>query len=385
MSKWLNGFSFLQNVSRFKEKITYVDTEKTLKHIVERLKNEKEIAVDTEGNSLYCYQSKICLIQVSSREKHYIIDTLRIKNISILKDLFSNPNVEKIMHGSAYDIQMLYQCAGIQIKNLFDTQIAASFLGEKKPGLASIIKKYFGVHLSKTHQKSNWAIRPLPDEMIEYAISDTMYLLFLADRLKKQLKENHRIEWVREECEYLSRYGINIKKKERPSIGIENPSGEKLNAAELVLQFREKVARQMNLPPFRVLDKKTIREIVVKENLDIKTLKWLTAKTPLKQHHLEELLEIIQKAGEKIVKRQEKQTSKKYHTKDFKEKIDKLYTWRSTRAQQLGLEPYLVLSQKQILSLAEVKIETHNDIAGIDELKNWQKKTFGKELTELLK
>ncbi|MCM8816025.1 MAG: ribonuclease D [Candidatus Omnitrophica bacterium] len=369
-----------------KDKVIFVDNQQKLAKTIEQLKKENEIAVDTEGNSLYSYYSKICLIQISVRKAHYIIDPIKIKEISALEQVLSNQSIEKIIHAAAYDIQMLYQSANIQIKNLFDTQIAANFLGEKNLGLASLIKKYFGVDLNKFHQKSNWAIRPLPKEMIEYAISDTAYLLPLANILKKQLKLKERIEWVKEECQLLTINKTKEKTKKRTTINIGKIPTERLHIFHAITEFRENLARQLDLPAFRIIDKDTILKIAKLERFDLKRLRQLTARFPFVQKNFEQLLEAINSAGKyKFLKEKRQKILIKLPEKEKREKIEKLYQWRTKKAQQLEIEPHLVLSQKQMVSLVEYSINTMDDILQSGCLKNWQKNLFGKELCEILK
>ncbi|HPP67011.1 MAG TPA: ribonuclease D, partial [bacterium] len=155
---------------------TYINTEHKLESFVKKMKYVNEISVDIEGNSLYTYYPKICLIQISTRSENFIIDPLSIKNASLLDSIFSDKNIQKVFHGATYDTQMLYSHLGIIVNNLFDTQIAVSFLGEKRTSLDFLVEKNFNVHLEKKYQKSNWAIRPLSKKMLEYAISDTKYL-----------------------------------------------------------------------------------------------------------------------------------------------------------------------------------------------------------------
>lgn len=363
---------------------TTIDTEEKLKHLIPLLRKEKEIAVDTEGNSLYRYHPAVCLIQISTRTENFIIDTIEIKDYSCLKQILSDRSIEKVFHGSTYDIQMLYQCADIKIKNLFDTQIAASFLGEKKTGLASLVKKYFGVQLSKTHQKSNWAKRPLSGEMLGYAISDTLYLLALADLLKERLKRENRIDWVKEECEVLSTKGIETKKKQPAIPGKGKLSGEKLNIVEAIIHYREQLASEMDLPAFRVLDKYTILKIAGMQNINMQELRKLTSKFHLDEKIIERMLLIINEAKKNRKKLQSKNTFKKVCGNDVREKIEKIYNWRSIKSEELKIQPHLILSQKQIFFLAESKIITLNDISKLDCLRNWQKKTFGEELVSVL-
>jgi len=382
VSKLLNGFALRKNGNQDRS-FSFVDSEEKISSVVKELKNSREIAVDIEGNSLYGYGAKICLVQISTRNQNFIIDPMRIK-ISFLKDIFSNPKIEKILHGSAYDIQMLYHCAQIQICNLFDTQIAAQFLGEKKTGLAGLVEKYFNVVLQKKYQKSNWAIRPLSDEMLEYAVSDTRYLLPLADRLKEKLNSIDRIEWVKEECEYLALNGIKTQKKTKSIRGMGKISGEKFAIAQAIIEMREDIAREKDLPPFRIIDRESILKIASSDVITEEKLRYLTAGYPIIQKHLGEMIERIKSVQSNGYEKIYHKEKKKKHDGSFPLKTEKLYRWREKKAEELKLAPHLILSHKQIVALAETKIKTPDDIFKFDHLKKWQKKSFGKELGVLI-
>lgn len=254
VSKFMYEFSLLKNTEQSKN---MVDSEEKLEGLISEIKDKKEVAVDIEGDSLYSNQLKICLIQFSTREKDFIVDPLKIKNISSLNEVFIDPKIEKILHGSYYDILLLHKCAGIQVKNLFDTQIAACFIGESKTGLASLVEKYFNVKLEKKYQKSNWAIRPLPECMLEYAIMDTRYLLPLADRLKEKLIKRNRLDWVKEESECMT--VEIIRKKEGPlskQKKIKSRNFEK--NCERLNFWRKCEAERLNIAPHLILSKKQI-------------------------------------------------------------------------------------------------------------------------------
>ncbi|MCM8764796.1 MAG: ribonuclease D, partial [Candidatus Omnitrophica bacterium] len=260
MSKFFNGIlSSNDSQGRGVVEANFIDTEKDLKFLVRNLKKEKEIAFDIEGNSLYSYQSKICLIQISTRNQNFIIDSLKIKDVSSLKEVLLSPDILKVFHGSVYDLRMLYHCAGIQVSNLFDTEIAARFLGEKKTSLASMVEKHFNVRLKKQYQKSNWAIRPLCHEMIEYAVNDTKYLLLLSDGLREKLAKINRLEWVIEECEALAYSVLHPGTEKRKIIkGAGKIPRKKMKLVEEIAEIRDKIAREKDIPPFKVLDKETI-------------------------------------------------------------------------------------------------------------------------------
>ena len=114
---------------------------------------------------------------MAANGSNFVIDPLAIPDLSPLKPLFSDVNIQKIFHGADYDVRSLHRDFGIEINNLFDTELASRFLGVTGTGLDAVVKQHLDICLDKKYQKKDWSKRPLPAEMIEYAASDVMYLL----------------------------------------------------------------------------------------------------------------------------------------------------------------------------------------------------------------
>ncbi len=93
------------------------------------LEKESAIAVDLEADSLFHYQEKVCLIQISTPRQNVVLDPLSLKDLSPLAPVLSNPRIRKVFHGADYDIRSLYRDFEIDVNGLFDTEIAARFLG----------------------------------------------------------------------------------------------------------------------------------------------------------------------------------------------------------------------------------------------------------------
>src|SRR5690606_20416556 len=89
----------------------------------------------------------------------------------------------------------------VRVRNLFDTKLAAQLLGEPAFGLAALLEKYVGVQLDKKHQRADWAQRPLPRDLLDYAAEDTRHLPLLRDRLREELERRGRMAWAQEEFE----------------------------------------------------------------------------------------------------------------------------------------------------------------------------------------
>ena len=181
-----------------------IDTAAGLENFVNAIKNERNVAIELEADSMYHFKEQVCLVQMATENRIIIIDPIQIKDLSPLKPLFLNRNVRKIFHGADYDIRSLYRDFDIEINHLFDTETACRFLGFKETGLETVIGKYFNINLNKKYQKKDWSKRPLSKAMMAYAAIDVIYLIPLAEILTKKLARIGRISWVDEECELLS-------------------------------------------------------------------------------------------------------------------------------------------------------------------------------------
>ena len=112
---------------------------------------------------------------------------LSMDSLSPLSNIFSDSNILKVFHGADYDIRSLYRDFGFEVNSLFDTHIAAKFIGEKEIGLANLLHKKFKIAIEKKYQKMDWSKRPLPEAMLNYAVLDTCYLLSLKSDFEKEL------------------------------------------------------------------------------------------------------------------------------------------------------------------------------------------------------
>ncbi|MBA4160426.1 MAG: ribonuclease D, partial [Gemmatimonadetes bacterium] len=180
-------------------KYEYIDSSAGLQGVVDRLQGLALLGADTEAAGYHRYHDRISLIQVSSREENFLIDPLAVPDLAPLGPLFADPAVETIFHDADFDLRILHRDLGFEVHGLFDTQIAAAFLGEKSLGLGAIVEQYLGIKLPKAYQRADWAERPLSEGMMDYAATDTVHLPELRDRLKAALEKRGRLHWAEEE------------------------------------------------------------------------------------------------------------------------------------------------------------------------------------------
>ena len=121
-----------------------VEDQATLERVMESLKDEPCIGIDTEADSFHHYQEKVCLIQISDLTRDIIIDPLQIDDISCIGPVLANRDQVKILHGGDYDIVSLKRDHGFALHNVFDTMIASQFLALPHIGLADLIQHFFG-------------------------------------------------------------------------------------------------------------------------------------------------------------------------------------------------------------------------------------------------
>lgn len=171
---------------------TLVETPSDLAEAEQSIRAAETIALDTEYDSFRYFRDMLCLIQVQTGEKTWLIDPLAGLDISFLGDALDNPDVLKILHAGDNDIRILKRDYGFAFRNIFDTHRAASLIGCRQLALGTLLESYLGVTLVKKMQRSRWDLRPLTQEQLDYAALDTVHLLDLSLRLDRELREKGR-------------------------------------------------------------------------------------------------------------------------------------------------------------------------------------------------
>ncbi|HUV51080.1 MAG TPA: HRDC domain-containing protein [Anaerolineae bacterium] len=368
-----------------------IDTISGLEDITRSLKNEKTIAVDLEADSMFHFKEKVCLIQIAAKRINVVIDTLQIKDLSLLKPFFANRDIKKIFHGADYDVRSLYRDFNIKINNLFDTQLACMFLGINGTGLDAVLQQRFNVKLDKRFQKKDWSKRPLPDEMIKYAACDAIHLLPLAAILEKELAEKGRLPWVYEECAILSKVrppALNSDPLYLKFKGAGRLSRRQLAVLEYLLQSRRKIAKKKDKPLFKVFSNNSMIKLAEAQPVNLQRLKKTNT---LSAGQIDMYGNVLVEAINKALNITENKlpvyprTKAPFKKPEVVERIESLTSWRDKKAEILEINPSLVLTKTMINTIAVSNPLDKSDIERIKELKNWQKEEFGEDITGVLR
>ncbi|KAK2521651.1 Exosc10 [Columba guinea] len=234
----------------------FVTTLDELVELNEKLMNCKEFALDLEHHSYRSFLGLTCLMQISTRTEDFIIDTLELRSdMNILNETFTDPAIVKVLHGADSDVEWLQKDFGLYLVNMFDTHQAARLLNLGRHSLDHLLKLYCNIDADKQYQLADWRIRPLPEEMIQYARDDTHYLLYIYDKVREALWERGNEQPTQLQVVWQRSRDICLKKYIKPLFSDESYlelyrrqkkhlNTQQLAAFRLLFAWRDKMARQ---------------------------------------------------------------------------------------------------------------------------------------------
>ena len=200
---------------------TLIEDSAGLKEFRELHKGAEWMGFDTEFIGEKRFITLICLIQVATEHGYFLIDPLKVKDLSPLLEMLCDEHILKIVHAGENDYRLFNTHYGIIPKNTFDTQITSAFIGYKYPvAFSKLLESELGVKVGKGFTVTDWQRRPFSKKQIKYALNDVIHLRKLWDRLQYKLKKKHRLDWAKEE----------LKRVEDPNLYEQDPYKEALNS-----------------------------------------------------------------------------------------------------------------------------------------------------------
>ena len=183
----------------------YISTYEDLSALCARARGFSAVAIDTEFLRERTYHAKLCLVQIATPDECAVIDPLAIDDLSPLADLMADVDTLKVFHACSQDMEVLNHALGVCPAPIFDTQVAAGFLGERAQcSYHNLVHSFCGVSLPKTESLTDWSRRPLSPQQIEYAVDDVRYLIDAYRTIESKLHSLGRTAWVRDEIRPLA-------------------------------------------------------------------------------------------------------------------------------------------------------------------------------------
>lgn len=364
----------------------WIATPQALQQMTNSIAAEPMLAIDTESNSLFAYKERVCLVQISTPAVDYLIDPLAIDDLSPLAPLFANPTQQKIFHAAEYDLICLKRDYSFTFSNIFDTMIAARILGEGQIGLGSLLSVNFSIEQEKKYQRANWGKRPLSKEMLDYARMDTHYLFALKALFEEKLKQKRLWKLAQEDFRLIC--GVDLPLVEPNGNSCWKVSGgARLSPRETaILQslcvYRDKQARKMDLPLFKVFSNKLLVDLsrnAPHTKAELQQVPGISER--LFKRYAEELLKVIE-SGEKATPptRQPRQRP----DKAMLERLNSLHEWRKEQGKLLKVESDIILPRNYMEKIAVQNPGNSTELKNIMTDIPWRYQHYGNDILKRL-
>jgi ribonuclease D len=373
---------------------TWVAKPASFQAMIDRLRREPALAVDTESNSLYVYRERVCLIQISTPGADYLIDPLALTDLSALGPLLADTQMLKVFHGAEYDLITLYRDFHFTVANLFDTMWASRILGWPAHGLADLLQAHFGVAVDKRYQRADWAVRPLPPEQLDYARLDTHYLLPLHGLQAQELERTKRWPQAQHRFTKLSQTRWEAKGFDPDGFwalpgahGLDDAGRGVLRALYLL---RDRQAQADNRPPFKMLSNTALLTLSEQRPQTIEELHKLRGVgSPLVRKQGHALLRAIQQGASQPLSWDQRPRpaagSNGRPTPECQVRYEALRTWRNAAAQARGVEPDIVLTNQTLWAVAQRRPRSPAELGSEGLLAPWQVDEYGEEVLAVLR
>jgi ribonuclease D len=365
-----------------------VRTREDLAALLGSLAGAGAIALDSESDSLHHHVEKVCLVQLALESgEAWLIDPLALRDLSPLAPPIADPGVVKVFHGADYDVTTMKRDFGFSFAGIFDTMIAARFLGFGEIGLVAVARKELGVALTKDSQKDDWSARPLSSRQEAYALADVQHLLPLCARLRARLEALGRLAWVEEECQAVA--ALEPARRGRDPEAYKKTKGllrlarrSQAVFRELYL-WREARAEATDIPAFKIVGADTllaVAERLPRSPADLGEIKGLPARI---RERPEEMLRAVDRGlsvPEEELPRLERGARRPVPSEPVRRRVEALKAWRAREAARLSLDVSVVLPQRLLERVAEAAPGSVPALSAVPGLRRWRVEALGESL-----
>jgi len=354
---------------------------------------EPRVALDTESNGFHAYNEQVCLVQIATPQGDYAIDVLAV-GLGPVVPLLADPAREVILHAAEYDVLCLKREWGLSLGRIFDTHAAAKVLGIERVGLGNLLHDQLGVALTEDEQRSDWGRRPLSAEQLSYAFADVQHLLELRERLGTQLAERGLLSEAEAEFARL------VAKEPRPR-QFDAEGWQKMKAArtldgrgrgvlrEMYL-LRDRRAREVNRPPFKVLSDLLLSEVARRQpRTEEEVLRIPGAQAAVLRRLAPQILEAVRagQAGAPLPRPRPAQGPpwrRAGPDPDVEERYEKLRAWRKGRAEARKVEVQVIAPNAVLMAVARTAPRTLEELGRVEGMDPFRLQQYGDEMLAAL-
>ena len=366
----------------------WIKTPVEMDALVASLKGARALSIDTEADGLHHYPVKLCLVQVADdRGRGHLADPLALPTLAPLGQFFADPSVIKVLHAADNDLGYLKRLFGFSVSNIFDTAIAARFLGVTSLSLDGLLRDFLGVDPGPSRQKDDWSKRPLSAAQETYALNDVLHLIPLRERLLEALRAKGRDGWVEEECAAVAAMPAPERVVDPDAYmrlkGAKDLDGHGLAILRELVNARETLATKVDRPPFMILGNEGLVALAALKPRDaaaILTVKGCTSN-------------VVRRVGEAILAAVERGLAvpddelpvrrpnpRPRISGVVQRRSEALRAWRVEAAKLVELDAGVIFPQRLIDRLANDPPRDVASLAQVDGVGRWRAELFGAEI-----
>ena len=362
-----------------------ITTNRELQQLIKDIEHQSTLAVDTEFYWRHSYYPELCLIQIATTDDIYLIDAMaEALDLSLLKPIFSNPSVCKIMHAANNDIKILKHYLNTTFENIFDTQTAMAFLGyPHQMSLKSVLQTLDLFYLDKQEKMSDWRLRPLSENQIAYAKADVAYLHLTYHLLKQELIIIKHSEFFAKEMSDECKKAAFTNADEadvRFHAQLRRLYGQAHAHLKALAIWRERYAQQKNWLIQHILSD---RELVKVVRLNPNSEQMLADSHILSHKKLQRYGKLILQALDQCEPIDDRPQPLNNRPNIAKEVIDEAFQLLQKLAQQEKMATAIVCSKRELVKLLQTHVQNPENLKG-KLASGWRFSLFGKKILDFM-
>lgn len=363
-------------------RVLFISTTEELERFCEQASQSSVLAVDTEFLRERTYRPRLCLIQLAtSPDNIAAVDPLAIDDLEPIARLFRDNRIVKVLHACSQDLEVIDGAMGCVPSPMFDTQLAAAFLGHRMQlGYGALVEAYTGVHLPKAESLTDWSRRPLDPEQLVYAEDDVRYLPGIYDQMRAELVERDRLSMVLPEMQSLldpSHYRHKPMEAYKHLKRVSSLTRKQLVVAQEVCAWRESMAAKRDIPRKWVLADEVVVELCRRAPADEGRLRRIRGTEQLSERDSAALLHAVSRGVARPASQLPSLPKRSRPSGEQESVVDLMYAMLRIISERSGVATQLIATRDELVDFMSGR-------EGASLASGWRYELAGRRLEELL-
>ncbi|MDQ7000877.1 MAG: ribonuclease D [Mariprofundus sp.] len=368
----------------------YIDTPDLLQHACKEMSACHVLCVDTEFHRESTYYAEFALLQIYGNSQCWIIDPIALDDLSPLWDILCSPDILKVFHAGRQDIEIFVRESGCLPTPLFDTQIAAALLGYgQQVGFGNLVQRITKKALPKGESFTNWKARPLTPKQLTYAGDDVIWLMPVYQHLQERLEATGRTGWLQEEQSVLTNPATYD--NDETSVfwrvkGVTKLKGKHLAALRELAAWRERAAKQRDIPRRRMISDEALLEIARRSSLSLDTLQRMRGiNAGFIKRFGEEIIQVWQRGMDTPEEDWPRQSPRRHNHTGTDLRLEMLDTLVRLKAEEGEISSSILANKSDLSELASWGYRCKDEPPQVACLHGWRYELVGHDLLRLLR